>query len=73
VTGWVAWAALILAALELVFIAALIVLCMVTWRKLAPQVTPLLGMFAAPAPMSPTPTSTDAVGTRNPNPDPPRP
>ncbi len=45
----IAWAAFVLAVLELVLLAGVVLLAARFWRQVAPQVTPLLAMFTPPA------------------------
>lgn len=44
----IAWAAFLLAVLELVFLAAVLAAAARAWSKVAPQITPLLAMFSPP-------------------------
>lgn len=53
----IAVTALVLALLELVFLAAVVVLIVRTWSRVREQVTPLLAMFAPPPAGSSTTSS----------------
>ncbi len=56
----VAWFALALALVELVFLVGVVVLCWRFWKRTAPMVAPLLQMFAMPQPITNS-TSSGAI------------
>jgi hypothetical protein len=70
VTGAVAWAAFVLALLELLLLVGVVVLAARFWRQVSPQVSPLLAMFTPPA-HSPNPTT--ITGPEPPHPPSPGP
>jgi hypothetical protein len=48
-TAWAAWAALTLAVLQLLFIVCVLLAVARFWRRVEPEITPLLQMFAPPS------------------------